>query len=282
MRPATDRVFAANSDDVGSATNTRILQIYFKRKAAAAAAKLGGEAITAALKATHAASYGQGRLTEFLAIAVQTASSGKSCILDNSGSPVAAAKTLTGAQGATCSLELTEVTPTQYDLNLIDANGFKNALRQRSGSTTHQTHDSKQYPLLTAHAAGLSQAGALTADAELALGTIRVGRSNNSALTITDLHDVKTQRSGTKASLYKMFTALEGLKELNTNQNDNNTITADDPDLQAPVLAIALRQEKPEGKDMKNEVEKLFSTNPAEKVNKLLQAVYSKKSDNTH
>ncbi|SCU71255.1 Trypanosome variant surface glycoprotein (A-type), putative [Trypanosoma equiperdum] len=88
-------IFAITSEDEESAKQARILQVYFKRKANAAAAQLGREAVAAAVKATHAASYGQGRLTEFLAIAVQTASSGKSCILDNSGSPVAAAKTLT-------------------------------------------------------------------------------------------------------------------------------------------------------------------------------------------
>nr|APD73442.1 variant surface glycoprotein 1125.1200 [Trypanosoma brucei] len=269
-------IFAMKTADADKARQARILQVFFATKAEKTLNNLTSVAIETAIKASSAAEYFQGRLTEFLTIATHTVNGGKGCLLDQANSGYYHATKLQGAGGTSCAVTPNIDVTGDYNLDLTDASGFTNMLEAASANE-HQTQASKDCVLFNAqNANGLAKDGALTQPAKLAMNLISVSQANN-ALTILGLGTAKAQTTGDAKVWNDLYNAIEALKTENPAKNDNTTVSEATPDLQEAVLHLIHATTDKANLKLDDKVKKAFKEPVKDKIQAFLHEVYSYK-----
>nr|AGH61025.1 variant surface glycoprotein 459 [Trypanosoma brucei] len=269
-------IFAMKTADAEKAQQARILAVFFATKAEKTLNDLTTGSIEKAIKASSAAEYFQGRLTEFLTITTHTVNGGKGCLLDGSNRGHYHATKLQGAGGVTCDLTATIDITGDYSLDLTNNAGFANSIVP-GNANSHQSTPTKECPLFEAHNSnGLAEQGALAQPAKLAMGLITVSNSN-SELTILDLNQAKSQTAGDNKAWNELYNTIEGLKELNPRAHDNSTISETTEDLQAAVLQLIHGTSDKGSLKLDDEVKKAFKEPVKDKIQALIHEVYSYK-----
>nr|APD73471.1 variant surface glycoprotein 1125.1233 [Trypanosoma brucei] len=269
-------IFALATGSDQDRQRAAILQTVFNTKAQKARTQLADETEATAIKATKAAAYTQGRLTEFLQIAAQTQDSTEGCLLTGSNAGVAPTATLTGAHGTTCSLEYADPLKHAAPTPTLTETGFTTFLTPGSGSDTHQTQASKECSLFTIHATGLATAGAVSAaNVQYAAGLINIDKAGSSALTVTDLNAVASDGAGNKRHWNRVYKTIKQLQDSDPLVHENKTLTKTDNDLQMATLTTGLHKEDATGLNLENEVTKIFTSDVGSTVAATLAKVYS-------